>query len=363
MKVNDKIIPSLEEQKKIISEVEKDFLKFWDKDFDASVIAKCRDNFSLTKDIQSVQILKQNLSKKPRFSIVIPTYKRLDELRRALKTALEQDIDEEYEILIVENTDHFEETSAQKMLENEFFKKVNYYKNQSNLELFGNWNRCILLAQGKWVCLLQSDDILMSDYLSEMRKIIENEKYSNAALIACVDNPKDVFPPRNDNRFKDKISYLFKKIFLSKDCIEKISMKPKSWRKEALDNELIGLPPNAVLHNKDKILDIGGYNQDEYPSGDMAFFNRVNAKYEVFLYRKKILQHKTTEVATSSTPKCKLQFIFLDPIVFSAFVKEKNRLKIMQYKQIRNWKRDLKKQKCFEICSYVDIFLKKHNIV
>ena len=116
------------EQLSIINDIEKRFLKFWEKDFDCSIFLTCRDNFALTKDVYSVHFIKQEIVKKPKFTIAIPVYKRIEELKRALKSALSQNYNDEYEILIVENPNENDNNGIYKMLKEEFNGKVNFYK-------------------------------------------------------------------------------------------------------------------------------------------------------------------------------------------------------------------------------------------
>ncbi|MGX2983837.1 glycosyltransferase family 2 protein, partial [Helicobacter sp. 23-1045] len=161
-----------------------------------------RTNGSSTKRTTSLPDLSpQDNRAAPVFTIAIPTYNRLETLKAAIDSALNQDINfrscenganieakitkKSYEIIVVENVDDFSaKSNAQKMLESEYFGKVTYYKNEANLGLFGNWNRCIELAQGKWVCLLHSDDLLMPNYLREMQNALAKLDENKVGMIS-----------------------------------------------------------------------------------------------------------------------------------------------------------------------------------
>lgn len=177
---------SKEEQFKLIFEVDKEYAHHFEKDFDDSIFYRKIDNFAPKAHIESVCLAKQDLKGKPRFSIAIPNYKRVEQLKRAIDSALNQDFDEEYEILVVENTDDFNDNSVFDAIIKDYKGKISYYKNKENLGLFGNWNRCFLLSQGEWMCCLHSDDMILPLYLKEMRKLVNNKKYADAALIGCV---------------------------------------------------------------------------------------------------------------------------------------------------------------------------------
>ena len=300
-------------------------------DFDGKEFLKNRDNFALKKHIKSIKIFEmQNIAESnmsdsanrggqyeylkssksnitqitqspksaesnttqstiPLFTIAIPTYNRLETLKEALDSALNQDIDfrefesdigkniskKSYEIIVVENVDDFSTKSkAQEMLENEYFGKVTYYKNEANLGLFGNWNRCIELAKGKWVCLLHSDDLLMPNYLREMKNALSKLNDKKVGMVSS-----------NSENFGEKIAF-------SQDALEeeKLALKNKTLLgkiKKQLKNILFhsslqdfefsdkstliypATRPSALLHNKNLCLKFGGYNQNEYPMGDI----------------------------------------------------------------------------------------------
>ena len=113
---------SEQEQLEIIKEVEEKYSKFLDPNFDASIFLECRDNFALTEHIESVRIFEMDHTPvNPIFTIAIPTYNRCETLKEAIDSALNQDTDEKYEIIVVENVDDFDtKTPAQEMLEREY---------------------------------------------------------------------------------------------------------------------------------------------------------------------------------------------------------------------------------------------------
>lgn len=177
---------SKKEQLDIIYEVDREYASHFTKDFDDSIFYRQIDNFKCKEHIESVQLAKQDLKTKPRFSIAIPNYRRIEQLKRAIDSALNQDFDEEYEVLVVENSDDFSDNSVFDSIIKDYKGKISYFKNKENLGLFGNWNRCLKLSQGEWMCCLHSDDMILPAYLKEMKKLVNNKKYADAALIGCV---------------------------------------------------------------------------------------------------------------------------------------------------------------------------------
>ena len=119
-------------------------------------------------------------------TIAIPTFNRVETLKRALLSALKQDFSAYYEIIVVENPNDTT-YAAESMLLDEFRGQITYYQNSQNIGGFNNWNRCLELARGKWICLLHSDDELLPQYLSVMQKLVTNPSYKEAYLIGGAD--------------------------------------------------------------------------------------------------------------------------------------------------------------------------------
>lgn len=260
-----------------------------------------QDNFKKTENVKSSLIFRQNNlnTNEPFFTIAIPTYNRLDTLKEAIESAINQDLDsgggnldskKSYEIIVVENCNNINEiTDTQILLETNYKNKLTYYKNHKNLGLFGNWNRCIKLAQGKWVCLLHDDDILFNNYLSEMQ--YATSKVSKVAMISSdavlfgkgletnMNYIEELEEQKARKTIKGKIKNVIKKMifhkyidefyFTNKDC----HLYPTT-------------KPSALLHNKDKCIQIGGYNQDFYPMDDIFGALRAAIYYGIAHYKK-----------------------------------------------------------------------------
>ncbi|WP_104698230.1 MULTISPECIES: glycosyltransferase family 2 protein [unclassified Helicobacter] len=312
---------TVQQQLAIIKEVEDQYSKFLESNFKNEVFLKCHDNFARTLHIQSVKIFNQDGQEregsKLKFSIAIPTYNRLDSLRRSILSAINQDFEGHYEIIVVENVDDFTTvTPSQVMLETEFKGKVTYYKNKSNLGMFGNWNRCLTLAKSEWVCILHSDDEIHPNYLREMHRVISHPQYSKATLIGCLENVPLNKPVTTTMR--DNIINLIQKDDDVDDCRYQGILKQ--------------IPPNAVLHHKERCIAIGGYNQDEYPSGDTLFHTRAFLYGKVYIY-KKLLQNKGIEISEGLKPKTVLYYFFISVPLFQLF-KPKIYGRILGYKRI-----------------------------
>jgi glycosyltransferase involved in cell wall biosynthesis len=96
---------------------------------------------------------------KPKYSIVIPVYKRIFGFNEALESAL--NVEGCQEIIVVDdNSDHNE---FQEICESFGDERIRYSKNEFNIGLFGNWNKGIDLSTGEFVSILCSDDLIEKD--------------------------------------------------------------------------------------------------------------------------------------------------------------------------------------------------------
>lgn len=141
----------------------------------------CEDNFCKTKNLPSRLMQGMHREETPRFTIVIPTYKKPELLKAAVESALAQP-GKDYQILVVDDVPGGDPATgaALSALADE---RLVYYANQVNLGLFANWNRCFELAQSEWVVMLHDDDLLTADYLPWMRSALRAAK--DADLIAA----------------------------------------------------------------------------------------------------------------------------------------------------------------------------------
>ena len=96
-----------------------------------------------TAKIKSVSVFNNWSRDAATFCFVVPTFKRTELLRFALRSILHQQNLHDYEILVVDDyPTRNDETET--MMRNEFcLKDIAYYKNSQNLGQPGNWNKCI----------------------------------------------------------------------------------------------------------------------------------------------------------------------------------------------------------------------------
>jgi len=103
-------------------------------------------------------------------SVTIPLFNHARFIGRTIESVLNQQL-RELDIVVVDDcsTDDSFEVASQYASD----PRVRCVRNEKNLGVAGNWNRCIELARGPLVMVFGSDDLLDPDYLAEADRIFE----------------------------------------------------------------------------------------------------------------------------------------------------------------------------------------------
>ncbi len=129
-------------------------------------------------------------------TIAIPVFERKEFFKEAIESALNQTI--RCEIIVVDNGsshDYFENTCNK--------LGVSYYRNEKNIGMFPNWNKCFDLANTEFVMLLGDDDVLDINYVESF--LNAKQKYDEIDIFFCdielidensvpIQNHKHTFP-------------------------------------------------------------------------------------------------------------------------------------------------------------------------
>ena len=109
-----------------------------------------------------------------KFSICIPNYNYGSYIGETIKSVLNQTY-ENYEIIVVDNASTDDSLSVIKSFKD---SRIKFFENNYNIGFSPNLDRATEKAEGDYIILLSSDDIMKKDALSEYSVIINlNEKY------------------------------------------------------------------------------------------------------------------------------------------------------------------------------------------
>lgn len=109
--------------------------------------------------------------KTPKVSVCIPTRNCAQFLEQAVSSALGQDY-RDLEVVIVDNcsTDNTESLVREMSLHD---GRIRYYRNDRDLGLIGNLNKCLEYARGEYIKYVLSDDMLLPGCLDEMTRCLD----------------------------------------------------------------------------------------------------------------------------------------------------------------------------------------------
>lgn len=204
-------------------------------------------------------------------TVVIPTYCRIDSIRRAIECLKNQKDCSLFSILVICD-------DPRPSIIDDFMLKVDlnnviYYKNKKNLGVFGNWNLGVFLSKTKWVTVLCDDDYLYIDYMKTVQDLIyknPEKKYFLTGHDRAIGNLTDEITEKI-NDFQ--IQYLRKggNGFYKKQ--NKSRRHDINFDDYALTDQLYKIPLGDI-YLRDVFLRLGGMQQRFYPAGDCAMILR-----------------------------------------------------------------------------------------
>lgn len=232
-------------------------------------------------------------------TIAIPTYNRPKSLKNAINSALQQKGNFNYEVIVIDNYD--EGNAANEQLLKEIIAQhsnVLYYRNDKNIGMMGNWNRCYQLARGKWVLLLHDDDALCDSYLETVYPWLESTNCTMAGVFHS-DLYEEEFEGNVDKGYASKLGK--NQLFLDK------LRNGRPFLVKYTDIFANVYPaPIASIQRRETVLDLGGFEDfSSAGAGDEKFF--VNQIYNgKTIIIPKVLAYRgigTNDTLNPETPK------------------------------------------------------------
>lgn len=193
----------------------------------------------------------------PLVSICIPTYNRAGMINRAIESALGQTY-RNIEVIVVDNASS-DNTAA--VVVSYVDERLTYVKNERNLGLFGNFNRCIELATGKYLHILHSDDYI-------------DPNFTASCIAFFRDHPSVVMTSTRARIVGDK----FEKDIACSDT-DLVYPAPEGFRRLLVARSFIACP--SVMVSRDIYREVGPFSL-EYPySSDFFQWLRIARSHDI----------------------------------------------------------------------------------
>ena len=204
---------------------------------------------------------------KPLVSICIPTYNGAQYLRECLDSVLSQSFSN-YQVIIVDDqsSDNTWEILNQYAAQD---NRISLFKNEHNLGLVGNWNRCIELASGEWIKFVFQDDLIAPECLERMLQVARPE----SSFVFC--RRDFIFEAGTLQSTQD--SYLAGKALVERLFPDSSPVTARQFSELVLNNmgiNLIGEPTVVMLHKR-VFQEFGDFNPHLIVSCDTEYWIRV----------------------------------------------------------------------------------------
>lgn len=198
----------------------------------------------------------------PRISICIPTFNRSDLLKKTLISVSRQTV-KPYEVIVADNCSEDDTEAVARS-----FPGVMYYRNERNLGLAGNSNRCIQLARGGFVTILHSDDLISPKWHEYWIGVISRYRDSDIAVFFS-----SIFTIDSSDRAKIVYRVLSK---------ERVLASGEAFR-QLWSRNMCGLPASgSIIFRKKIFAEIGGYVEELTTEADALLVLRILNKYSIF---------------------------------------------------------------------------------
>jgi glycosyltransferase involved in cell wall biosynthesis len=197
---------------------------------------------------------------KPKVTVVIPTYKRPVELRRALMSVENQDY-ENLEIIVVDDNapDSFERFQTETMMsefESEFV--IKYIKHKANRNGAVSRNTGIAAAEGKYIAFLDDDDEYKAKRIS---RIVDRMEDMDESYGVCHTSFRSY---QSDSKF-----------FIGKEKIE-----GNAYSRALMRNLFIGSGSNIFVRSS-VVQAVCGFDEAFVHNQDLEFLTRVLEKFKI----------------------------------------------------------------------------------
>jgi glycosyltransferase involved in cell wall biosynthesis len=199
----------------------------------------------------------------PHITVTIPVFNRAHLVGRTIESVLKQDF-QDFNLVVVDDAS----TDDTVVVVRSFLQRdsrIQLFVNEKNLGLTRNWNRCLELASGPLVQILQSDDLIDPDYLGIGSEVFE--KYPSVGFVAANCRPIDI---------NDKIIHAG------------ISTPPQLYQAgdEAVMAILTGGFPHvsSIVMKRDCYDRLGGLNEEFWFAPDIEMFTRLATHYDYYYF-------------------------------------------------------------------------------
>lgn len=247
-----------------------------------------RDSLTALRAIPCELAFEGSDRREPLVTIAIPTYCRGALLAEAVRSALAQDFDRPFEIVVIDNDPA--STGVEALLERlpELRDRAfRYYVNAQNVGVYPNHNRGIQLARAPWVTILNDDDLLEPDFLTTIFRELDADP-SIDGIVGTKHTfderaapPPAMASPSIGFRARRLIRRALTGALYGGKPSRRIGVRKLFWG--PLMGNVVGFVFRRACAEQ-----IGGFAADEEPASDLWFYIRFSQRFHLRQYRAKV---------------------------------------------------------------------------
>ncbi len=250
----------------------------------------------------------------PLVSICIPTYNGRQFIKECLTSAIGQSY-KNIEIIFLDDgsTDDTYNTAAAYA---EKDSRIKLFRNEKNLGLVSNWNKCIEYANGEWIKFLFQDDVLEPDCIEVMLNALTDEDR------IVVSARKFLLDESADEATRKHVS----NEILTFERLGVVAQSPifiPAGKIAALvaGNICINFigEPTVIMFKKEMTKELGVFNPDLVQICDLEYFLRIACNYGIKYVPRPLAYFRVHKNSTTQSNLSEKMFsmLYIDPVVMA----------------------------------------------
>lgn len=249
---------------------------------------------------------------KPLVSICIPTYNGDKYLVECLESCVHQSFID-YEVIICDDGSSDETISIIEEYVSKF-SFIKFTRNDKNLGLVGNWNKCLAISSGEWIKFVFQDDYMTHDCLEKF----VNQITDSAQLIVC--KRHFILPNNASSDYLNYYTNVVRTLENTTNYRGKV-FSPELISKIAVENICLNFigEPSLLFFKKSIIQEVGAFNSSLKQVCDLEFALRIASKYGLTYLPENLCAFRIHNNSTTAANVGEKYFDvhYIDPLVFS----------------------------------------------
>ncbi len=224
--------------------------------------------------IQPPEEEKPTPASKPLLSVCIPTYNGARYVAETISSVLDQSF-ADFELILV---DDCSSDSTKEILKSFDDERIKYFENHERLGLVENWNRCIELASGEYICIFHHDDLMLQQNLEQKMGILSN-------------NPKVGFVYSDVMIIDGRGNILYENWYFKTDCAEDCIVSGLDFFEHLLIGSNIVCCPGVVAR-KECYEKVGSFDVRLPFTADWEMWLRIAQSFDIAYLTQRLIKYR-----------------------------------------------------------------------